>query len=108
MDCAEHCTPTEQGAVLQSGVCSDHSLPVLFERSACAHQRSEQFHGGKSERHGAAGGFGVAWNSILQREKFSGFGEIPQRASKNGQRRQDQTRLFVLSWRRGYQAKEFA
>ena len=50
VDRAEHCAATEQGAVLQSRVRSDHSLSVLFERSACAHQRGEQFHGEQSER----------------------------------------------------------
>src|SRR5206468_13066616 len=49
-----------------------------------------------------------ARNRILQREKFPNRRKIPQRASQNRQSRQRKTRLFVLSRRRGHEAKEFA
>ena len=37
--------PTQQGAILQPRIAPDHAMSILFERSGCAHERSEQFHG---------------------------------------------------------------
>ena len=81
--------------VLQSGVRSDHPLPILFERSACAHQRSEQFHGGQSRTPMCRRRFWSGSESSITTRKIS---RLRKNISARFEKRTTQARLNPITF----------